>query len=58
METKANLDKARFIIDKFNIPYFIEISPNGLARHLWVIWRNSSDFIIEMLSTMIHLYIV
>lgn len=41
METKVNLDKAKFIIKKLNYPFFIEIPSIGLTEVLWMISSNS-----------------
>lgn len=58
LETKVQPKKGRKIIRTFNYPNFIQIPHEGLSGGIWLLWRFSNNFSLQMVSTSTSLYMV
>lgn len=62
METKVNSNKAEKLLNMFSFqyPFYLEISPIGYKGGLWILWKHSPHFqlqIIDKQSRFVHSHV-
>lgn len=51
VETRVNSNRAHKIIERINLPNFVEILPKGFSGGIWLLWKNSMEFQLNLLKT-------
>lgn len=57
-ENRVNASKAHKKIKRINLPYFIEVPPEGFYRAIWLIWKNNAKSGNNIIKTHHSLFIV
>lgn len=51
MGTRVKSSRTRQIINRINLPNAIEILTDGFLGGLWLLWKTSTDFKVDILRT-------